>query len=110
MNANNELTVFFFIAEFGDTEFSRLDPETTEEFVLLPKAMTSNDLVSTAMLQQVMSEHHNHAGMPPPIAESQYITTAMMLDGYGVECYPAKVGTKRAMSLSSFALGARHYP
>ena len=42
-------------------------------------------------MQQVASAHQSLQGVPPTIAELQYIIEAQQLDGYGMEYYPAKV-------------------
>ena len=53
--------------------------------------MTTDDRALADLTLEIVSTHHSLQGLPPAVAELQYIVEAQKLDGYGVEYYPAKV-------------------
>jgi len=66
--------------------------------------MTTDDRTLADLTLEIVSTHHNLQGLPPAIAELQYIIEAQKLDGYGVEYYSAKVTTTKVSV--SFTTGA----
>ena len=53
--------------------------------------MTTDDRTLAELTQEVANAHYKLQGLPPAMAELQYIVEAQQLEGYGLEYYPAKV-------------------
>ena len=69
--------------------------------------MTTDDRTLANLTLEIVSTHHSLQGLPPAIAELQYIIEAQKLEGYGVEYYSAKVATTKVSV--SFTTGAHTF-
>ncbi|XP_022081283.1 tyrosine-protein phosphatase non-receptor type 21-like [Acanthaster planci] len=92
-------------AEFGDYDQQRHTVEYLQDFVLLPKNLTSDPEILSDLIQEVINAYTNHAGMSPDMAELAYITETSQLEGYGQETYPAKDESGQELLLGASSLG-----
>ncbi|PIK45600.1 putative tyrosine-protein phosphatase non-receptor type 21 [Apostichopus japonicus] len=87
------LASFAVQAEFGDYGQQRQEKFTIndlQEYVLLPRNMTTDLESQAGIIQEVLNVYVQHSGMTTEQAEFAYISEVSQLDGYGQESYPAK--------------------
>lgn len=84
------LASFALQAEYGDYERQKFTANDLQEYVLLPRNITTDIESQAGMIQEVINVYAQHGGMTSEQAELAYISEVSQLEGYGQESYPAK--------------------
>ncbi|XP_041353223.1 tyrosine-protein phosphatase non-receptor type 21-like [Gigantopelta aegis] len=100
------LAAYSLQAECGDHD---LESQTVEYFrdnyVLLPKSMTKNEVTQLELLVEVINAYSSLQSCHPVKAEIQYIKEVQLMDGYGMEYYNAKDNRGKELYLGSSFTG-----
>lgn len=98
-------------AEIGNFDPAKHTMEFLQnEYVPLPKNMTTDHASLSELLVKVMNEHQARGGMSTCMSELAYIEEAAKLEGYGQESFPAKddSGNELFISASFNGLSVKH--
>nr|XP_054759367.1 tyrosine-protein phosphatase non-receptor type 21-like [Lytechinus pictus] len=105
------LASFALQAEIGNFDPAKHTVEFYQnEYVLLPKNMTTENVSLSELLLRVMNAHQAKVGMSTCQSELGYIDQAAKLQGYGQESFPAKddSGNELFISASFSGLSVKH--
>ncbi|XP_011661487.1 tyrosine-protein phosphatase non-receptor type 21 [Strongylocentrotus purpuratus] len=105
------LASFALQAEIGNSDPAKHTVEFYQnEYVLLPKNMTTENVSLSELLLKVMNAHQAKVGMSTCQSELGYIEQAAKLQGYGQESFPAKddSGNELFISASFSGLSVKH--
>ncbi|XP_074654164.1 tyrosine-protein phosphatase non-receptor type 21-like [Tubulanus polymorphus] len=75
-------------ADFGDFLSERVGEY--KQVISFPKNLSRDEQSLNELLESTLHTYGSLHGVDPTAAELQYLLEVQQLDGYGVECYPAK--------------------
>ncbi|ELT96725.1 hypothetical protein CAPTEDRAFT_109208 [Capitella teleta] len=99
------LAAYSIQAEFGDHDKKQHTPDFFKDYVILPRAMTSDESSLGDLTQEVVAIHQTLHGISPAAAELRYLNETRQLESYGTEFYPTKDDKSRDYLLGVSYMG-----